>query len=460
VQNPIDIAEQIAMIDVISGGRLIAGFPVGTPMDTCFAYGQNPSMLRERYQETHDLVLRAWTEQDTFAFNGRFNQQRYVNIWPRPIQKPHPPIWIGATNDTAIRRAARMGDTWILTTHASFPTLARQLEIYKAALKDAGKPFPKELARVPELYVAESDEAAFRECREYIVTKYKAYVAWGQERDVPKEERLDVPFEELARDRFLIGGPERIIQEIERGHRELGINHWLFRVQWPGMPQKLVLKTMRILGEQVLPYFHKRYPQEWGCGDEQRCRRPLRVPEREVCSGRRGDGLGIRPQLRLRRWRFRGYRGRERRDLQARRARGPALSVGRVPPDCHPDVQGRDAEGHHRGGQAERSAKRVRPAARQPRRRAARSRARGRARAAHGRRHAAAPTAQGSEELPGGGSRDPPNPPGASILESRATTTSTTYSGSSSRSMPARMLASSSMLDGFVSSAAARTSSR
>ena len=51
-------------------------------------------MLRERYHEAHDLILRAWTEQDTFAFNGRFNQQRYVNIWPRPIQKPHPPIWI------------------------------------------------------------------------------------------------------------------------------------------------------------------------------------------------------------------------------------------------------------------------------------------------------------------------------------------------------------------------------
>src|SRR5262245_13770377 len=77
-----------------SGGRRIAGFPVGTPMDTCFAYGQNPSMLRERYYEAHDLVMRAWTETDTFAFNGRFNQQRYVNIWPRPLQAPHPPVWI------------------------------------------------------------------------------------------------------------------------------------------------------------------------------------------------------------------------------------------------------------------------------------------------------------------------------------------------------------------------------
>src|ERR1700757_2619435 len=91
---PTRVAEEFAMIDCISGGRLIAGFPVGTPMDTCYAYGQNPSQLRDRYHEAHDLILRAWTERDTFAFNGRFNQQRYVNIWPRPIQTPHPPVWI------------------------------------------------------------------------------------------------------------------------------------------------------------------------------------------------------------------------------------------------------------------------------------------------------------------------------------------------------------------------------
>ena len=91
---PTRVAEEFAMIDVISGGRLIAGFPVGTPMDDCFAYGQNPSQLRDRYYEAHDLVMKAWQEPDTFAFNGRYNQQRYVNIWPRPVQQPHPPIWI------------------------------------------------------------------------------------------------------------------------------------------------------------------------------------------------------------------------------------------------------------------------------------------------------------------------------------------------------------------------------
>lgn len=91
---PTRVAEEFAMIDCVSGGRLIAGFPVGTPMDTCFAYGTNPSQLRQRYMEAHDLIMRSWTDPKPFAFNGRFNQQAHVNVWPRPVQKPHPPIWI------------------------------------------------------------------------------------------------------------------------------------------------------------------------------------------------------------------------------------------------------------------------------------------------------------------------------------------------------------------------------
>jgi alkanesulfonate monooxygenase SsuD/methylene tetrahydromethanopterin reductase-like flavin-dependent oxidoreductase (luciferase family) len=91
---PIRVAEEFAMLDVISGGRLVAGFPLGTPMDTTFAYGQVPATLRDKYQEAHDLILQAWTRQDTFTFNGKYTQLRYVNMWPRPFQRPHPPIWV------------------------------------------------------------------------------------------------------------------------------------------------------------------------------------------------------------------------------------------------------------------------------------------------------------------------------------------------------------------------------
>ena len=91
---PTRVAEEFAMLDCLTGGRVIAGFPVGTSMDANYSYGMDPSTLRERYHEAVELVTRAWTEPEVFSFDGRFTKLRYVSIWPRPLQRPHPPIWI------------------------------------------------------------------------------------------------------------------------------------------------------------------------------------------------------------------------------------------------------------------------------------------------------------------------------------------------------------------------------
>ncbi|MCW5748131.1 MAG: LLM class flavin-dependent oxidoreductase [Alphaproteobacteria bacterium] len=91
---PIRVAEEFAMLDVITGGRLAAGFPVGTSMDTNYAYGQIPALTREKYAEAHELIMKAWREDEPFAFNGRYTQLRYVNCWPKPVQRPRPPIFI------------------------------------------------------------------------------------------------------------------------------------------------------------------------------------------------------------------------------------------------------------------------------------------------------------------------------------------------------------------------------
>jgi alkanesulfonate monooxygenase SsuD/methylene tetrahydromethanopterin reductase-like flavin-dependent oxidoreductase (luciferase family) len=91
---PIRVAEEFAMLDCISGGRLVAGFPVGTPMDTNFCYGQIPALTRDKYAEAHQLIMKAWASDEPFAFDGKYNQLRYVNCWPKPIQKPHPPVYI------------------------------------------------------------------------------------------------------------------------------------------------------------------------------------------------------------------------------------------------------------------------------------------------------------------------------------------------------------------------------
>ena len=91
---PLRVAEEFAMLDCISGGRLVAGFPVGTAMDTNFTYGQIPALTRDKYAEAHDLILQAWTKVGPFPFDGKYTQLRYVNPWPKPMQQPHPPIYI------------------------------------------------------------------------------------------------------------------------------------------------------------------------------------------------------------------------------------------------------------------------------------------------------------------------------------------------------------------------------
>jgi alkanesulfonate monooxygenase SsuD/methylene tetrahydromethanopterin reductase-like flavin-dependent oxidoreductase (luciferase family) len=74
------------MLDVIAGGRLVAGFPVGTSMDTNYAYGPVPGLLRERCAEAHELVRGAWAEDEPFVFNGRYTKLRYANCWPKPCK--------------------------------------------------------------------------------------------------------------------------------------------------------------------------------------------------------------------------------------------------------------------------------------------------------------------------------------------------------------------------------------
>jgi alkanesulfonate monooxygenase SsuD/methylene tetrahydromethanopterin reductase-like flavin-dependent oxidoreductase (luciferase family) len=117
---PLRVAEEFAMLDLISGGRLVAGFPVGSSPDDNFAYGFTPATLRERYYEAHDFIKQAWTREEPFVFNGRYNKVRYANMFIRPVQKPHPPIWIPGGGSV---------ETWdwtlnTITYTAHFPTSA------------------------------------------------------------------------------------------------------------------------------------------------------------------------------------------------------------------------------------------------------------------------------------------------------------------------------------------------
>lgn len=156
------VAEELAMLDAISGGRIIAGFPVGSAMDTCYAYGTNPATLRERYQEAHDLILKAWTAKEPFAFNGQYNKQRYVNVWPRPVQRPHPPIWIpgGGSIDTW-EWCARMDYVYCYLSYYGYQAGEEGMRGYWKTVREHGRDDnPYRAAFAQFIGVAETDQEA------------------------------------------------------------------------------------------------------------------------------------------------------------------------------------------------------------------------------------------------------------------------------------------------------------
>jgi alkanesulfonate monooxygenase SsuD/methylene tetrahydromethanopterin reductase-like flavin-dependent oxidoreductase (luciferase family) len=162
-------------------------------------------------------------------------------------------VWIAANNDGAVRRAAELGDTWIINPHATLETISRQMALYRAALSRIGKRFPGELPMMREIFVDESRAAAIRAARPHLEKKYRAYVQWGQHRALPTDDDMTQAFDELLRDRFILGDPGDCAAEIRRCVERTGANTLIFRLHWPGLPHPAVMRAMRLLAEKVRP---------------------------------------------------------------------------------------------------------------------------------------------------------------------------------------------------------------
>ena len=159
---PTRVAEEMAMLDVMSGGRLVAGFPVGTSMDDNFCFGSNPATLRDKYRENHDLIRRAWEDPDVFSWNGEYNKIRYVNLWPRPIQKPHPPIWIpGGGSVETWDFCGEMGYNYSYLSFNGYVRGEALMQGFWDRLGEMGVEFnPFQGAFAQQIVVAETDDQA------------------------------------------------------------------------------------------------------------------------------------------------------------------------------------------------------------------------------------------------------------------------------------------------------------
>jgi alkanesulfonate monooxygenase SsuD/methylene tetrahydromethanopterin reductase-like flavin-dependent oxidoreductase (luciferase family) len=253
LHKPLDIAEQIATADVISNGKVIFGVALGYREVEFLAFGTTQKERVKRFEENLTAIKRLWTE-DRVTMSGSHFTLQDASVPTKPIQRPHPPIWIGANADPAIRRAARLGDCWYVNPHNRIGTIVRQTELYRQALDEYGKPFPDEFPARREVFVARTRDEAIRLCQPFLAEKYKAYNAWGQSKAMPEGDNdLGVDFDDLIRDRFLLGSPDEVAEQILKLHQATGVNHLIMSVQWPGMPQSMVLDVLHMLAEEVFP---------------------------------------------------------------------------------------------------------------------------------------------------------------------------------------------------------------
>jgi alkanesulfonate monooxygenase SsuD/methylene tetrahydromethanopterin reductase-like flavin-dependent oxidoreductase (luciferase family) len=259
--NPVEVAENAATLDAITGGRFVLGVGFGyrAVENAAFAVGRGRSDL---FETKLDAVRRLLAGEAVTAAGDGFTLDgaRLALLPERP-----PPIWIAANSDAAVRRAARLGDAWLVNPHTRLDELADQMRLFEAERREAGLPPSTTTPVLKEVCVAPTDEEAFAVARPHLQGKYEAYVDWGQSEVLPPTDTLRRAFAELtAGGRFVLGSPETCAATLAEHVERLGADHFVCRMQWPGMPQADVLRSMRLLATEVLPALHARLGRTGG----------------------------------------------------------------------------------------------------------------------------------------------------------------------------------------------------
>lgn len=248
--NPVEVAENAATLDAIAGGRFVLGVGFGYRQVENAAFGVERGRS-DLFERKLDVVRRLLAgEAVTAAGDGyRLDAARLTLVPESP-----PPIWIAANSDAAVRRAARLGDSWLINPHTRLDELERQVRLFHDERAAAGRSPVTGLPIIKEVCVAPTDEEAIETARPYLEGKYDAYVDWGQSEVLPPGDTLRREWEGLTGGgRFVLGSPETCAAQLTDHVERLGVDHVICRVQWPGMPQEAVLRSLRLLAEAVLP---------------------------------------------------------------------------------------------------------------------------------------------------------------------------------------------------------------
>ncbi len=277
--DPLWLAEQLAMIDMISHGRLVSGFVRGGGRES-FAHNSPPHFNRERFQEAHDFLIKAWTTPGPWRWEGKHYHYRYVNPWARPLQQPHPPIWIPSTVSVeTVKWTAEHRYPLVLLATKLEPT-KDAFQLYHDTAKDLGyESGSQNVAYLWKVHVDETEEKAEEVGRKYLSGVSNPFLA-GNEGEVNSaimslpghtsrtSRRLSTtafgpagrfgtnrrPFEDQVSDNTIITGtPKTVLPKIRSVLEYLRPGSVFF---WDGdgsMSHEDQMRSLRLMGEEVLP---------------------------------------------------------------------------------------------------------------------------------------------------------------------------------------------------------------
>jgi alkanesulfonate monooxygenase SsuD/methylene tetrahydromethanopterin reductase-like flavin-dependent oxidoreductase (luciferase family) len=275
VNNPVNIAEEFAMLDNMSKGRIITGFVRGIGNEY-HATGINPYWSHERFQEAHDLIVQAWTKPGPFAFEGTHYNLRYVNLWPRPYQTPHPPIWIPSmgSSETIKWAAAPERKYPFLVTFSGRDLVARYLNLYREQAKQYGyEAAPGQLGWASPVYVADTDERAQKEARAGMESLFNDFLAVPFQMLLPPgytslpsmkntmrmRKQLGAQkrhsLEELMESgTVVVGSPKTVRDELSRLRDATGAANLVTMLQVGVLPDDLTRRNMELFASEVMPH--------------------------------------------------------------------------------------------------------------------------------------------------------------------------------------------------------------
>jgi alkanesulfonate monooxygenase SsuD/methylene tetrahydromethanopterin reductase-like flavin-dependent oxidoreductase (luciferase family) len=254
--NPVHVAEEAGLLDVLCGGRLVLGVAPGWQQDEYRSVGVEYGRRIGRFVEAVTLIKSLWTA-DRVDFEGRHFSVAGLSLALKPMRRPRPPLWFGGSTDRAIERAAQLvdptaGDTWVPSSHLTHDVIAGQVGVFRQALAELGKPFPSEFPVLRNIVVAPDRETAIREAGPYLEASYRVFGQWGLFTQVVGTDKRQLDLPELLGGRVVIGGPEECAAELLRLREAVGFGRLVCRVQWMGMEQRLVLRTLELLADRVI----------------------------------------------------------------------------------------------------------------------------------------------------------------------------------------------------------------